>query len=98
MTVADTAGAASARGDGAAEAPRIKIVADDSKNAILIEATLADYRRVMKVIGTLDVVPNQVLIEATIAEISLNDDLQFGVRWAVQGKKAWSAHVLMSRR
>jgi general secretion pathway protein D len=41
-------------------------VADDSKNAILMEATLADYRRLMKVIETLDVVPNQVLIDATM--------------------------------
>lgn len=71
---------------GAAE-PRIKIVADDSKNAILLEATAADYRRVMRVITTLDVVPNQVLIEAAIAEVTLNDDLQFGVRWSLQGKK-----------
>jgi general secretion pathway protein D len=85
---AETTTPASGSGDDGADGPRIKIVADDSKNAILIEATLADYRRVMKVIGTLDVVPNQVLIEATIAEITLNDDLQFGVRWALQGKKA----------
>lgn len=88
MTAADTASAAPAGGDGSAEPPRIKIVADDSKNAILIEATLTDYRRVMKVVRTLDVVPNQVLIDATIAEISLNDDLKFGMRWALQGKAA----------
>ena len=59
--------------------PRIKVVADENKNAILIEATPVDYRRVMRVIGALDVVPNQVLIEATIAEITLNDDLKFGL-------------------
>jgi general secretion pathway protein D len=88
LSAADTAGSALAGGDDGAEAPRIKLVADDSKNAILIEATLADYRRIMKVIGTLDVVPNQVLIEATIAEITLNDDLKFGVRWSMQGKAA----------
>jgi general secretion pathway protein D len=53
-----------------------------------MEATLADYRRLMKVIETLDVVTNQVLIDATIAEITLNDDLKFGVRWSLQGKLA----------
>ncbi len=84
----DTAGPAPGRSEDSAEAPRIKIVADDSKNAILMEATLADYRRLMKVIETLDVVPNQVLIDATIAEITLNDDLKFGVRWSLQGKRA----------
>jgi general secretion pathway protein D len=81
-------GSASAAGEDGSEMPRIKIVADDSKNAILMEATLTDYRRIMKVIATLDVVPNQVLIDATIAEVTLNDDLKFGVRWALQGKLA----------
>jgi general secretion pathway protein D len=68
--------------------PRIKVVADENKNAVLIEATPADYRRVMRVIGALDVVPNQVLIEATIAEVTLNDDLKFGLRWYLQNKSS----------
>jgi general secretion pathway protein D len=76
------------QGTGEDAGPRIKIVADDSKNAILMEATPSDYRRLMKVIETLDVVPNQVLIDATIAEITLNDDLKFGVRWSLQSKSA----------
>jgi general secretion pathway protein D len=88
LSAADSAGSAPAGREDGVEAPRIKIVADDSKNAILMEATLADYRRIMKVIATLDVVPNQVLIDATIAEITLNDDLKFGVRWSLQGKAA----------
>ena len=54
------------------------------RTSMLIEATPADYRRIMRVIGTLDVMPNQVLLEATIAEVTLNDDLKFGVRWHLQ--------------
>lgn len=75
-------------GDASAEEPRVKIVADEAKNAILIEATQADYKRVMRVIENLDVMPNQVLIEATIAEITLNDDLKFGLRWFLNGKSS----------
>jgi general secretion pathway protein D len=30
---------------------------------------------------SLDAMPNQVLIEATIAEVALTDDLKFGIRW-----------------
>jgi general secretion pathway protein D len=84
----ETAAPPPGSGEDVAEGPRIKLVADDSKNAILMEATLADYRRLMKVIETLDVITNQVLIDATIAEITLNDDLKFGVRWSLQGKRA----------
>jgi general secretion pathway protein D len=74
--------------DGTADGPRVKIVADEAKNAILIEATNADYMRVQQVISKLDLMPNQVLIEATIAEVTLNDDLKFGVRWYMQKKNA----------
>jgi general secretion pathway protein D len=80
--------AAQGGGDPSADEPRVKIVADDAKNAILIEATRADYKRVMAIIGNLDVMPNQVLIEATIAEVTLNDELKFGLRWYLNGKSS----------
>ena len=66
----------------------MRVAADDAKNALLIEASAADYRRLMRVIGTLDVMPNQVLLEATIAEITLNDQLKFGLRWTLQSRNA----------
>ena len=74
--------------DGDADGPRVKIVADEAKNAILVEATKADYQRILRVMGRLDRMPNQVMIEATIAEVTLNDDLKFGVRWYMQQKNA----------
>lgn len=74
--------------DGDPDASRVKIVADEAKNAILIEATKADYQRVLQVVGQLDQMPSQVLIEATIAEVTLNDELKFGVRWYMQKKNS----------
>ena len=74
--------------DAETEGPRVKIVADEAKNAILVEATKADYQRVLQVIGKLDRMPNQVVIEATIAEVTLNDELKFGVQWYMQKKNA----------
>jgi len=74
--------------DEATGEPRVKIAADEAKNVVLIEATAADYRRIMRVIGTLDVIPNQVLIEATIAEITLTDELKFGLRSSLRGKSS----------
>ena len=66
---------------GDQEAAPFRIVADPAKNAILIEATPKEYRRVLRFIKTLDVIPNQVMIDATIAEVSLTDQLRFGLRW-----------------
>lgn len=67
--------------------PRIKVVADPAQNALLILASQEDFKRVARVIANLDIVPNQVLIEATIAEVTLNDDLKFGVRWFLQNQR-----------
>ncbi|OBS52680.1 type II secretion system protein GspD [Methylosinus sp. 3S-1] len=70
---------------------RYKFAVDDAKNAIVVLATPEDYKRVLKVVETLDVLPNQVFIEATIAEVTLNDDLSFGVRWFLQKNASMGA-------
>ena len=77
----DTAGSSLVGDDS-----RVKISADDSNNAVIVMATAEDYKRIHRVIESLDVVPNQVLIEASIAEVTLTDDMQFGVRWYLQNK------------
>ena len=59
----------------------IRIIADDANNALVILATPADYRMVEAAIKKLDIVPLQVLIEATIAEVTLNDQLKYGIEW-----------------
>jgi general secretion pathway protein D len=63
---------------------RYKLGVDDAKNALVVMATPEDYRRLRQVIETLDVLPNQIFLEATIAEVTLNDALRFGVRWFLQ--------------
>ncbi len=49
-------------------------------------ATADDYKRLRRVLEALDVLPNQVFIQATIAEVDLNDQLNFGVNWYFQHK------------
>lgn len=63
---------------------RYKIGVDDAKNALVVMATPEDYRRLRQVIESLDVLPNQIYLEATIAEVRLNDELRFGVRFFLQ--------------
>jgi len=59
----------------------INIIADQDSNALLIMASPRDYRGIEAVIKQLDAQPRQVLIEATIAEVTLSDTLDYGVRW-----------------
>jgi general secretion pathway protein D len=59
----------------------LRIVADDANNALLIVCTPADYERIFEMLQEIDSQPNQVMLEATIAEVTLNDELNFGMRW-----------------
>ena len=62
----------------------IKVIADTDNNSILVLASQEDYRSIEAAIRRLDVPPRQVLIEATIAEVSLSDNLSYGVRWFLE--------------
>lgn len=58
-----------------------RIVADDVNNALLIHASPFEYQRILSMIQKLDTLPSQVMIEATIAEVTLNDELKYGLSW-----------------
>lgn len=57
----------------------VKIVASKANNALLIRATPEVYESIEATLQRLDTAPWQVLIEATIAEVALNDALRYGV-------------------
>ena len=62
----------------------VRVVADDKRNALLIRAPRAEYRRIEKALRELDKAPVQVLIEASIVEVSLTGNLAYGVEWFVE--------------
>src|SRR5581483_10268671 len=74
-------GGGGAGGPGELALPPVHIVADEKNNALVIFARPRDYKMIEAMIQRLDIVPLQVLIEATIAEVTLNDNLQFGLQW-----------------
>jgi len=67
---------------GAPDAPRI--MADDANNAVLVMATPAEYEAIEEVLAKLDIQPLQVMIEASIIEVSLRDQLRFGVQYFIK--------------
>jgi general secretion pathway protein D len=67
----------------------IRITADPIRNALIIEAIPGDYQLVEKILGRLDVLPRQVLIEVVIAEISLDKATELGVEWTFK-KDNWT--------
>jgi general secretion pathway protein D len=58
----------------------VKIIVDELNNNIIIQGTQADYEFLLRTIKKLDVLPRQVLIEAKIISVELNDSFNFGVQ------------------
>src|SRR5947208_616071 len=67
-------------GGGEAE-DHIRILANRRNNALLIYATPNEYSIIEKMLRKIDIIPLQVMIEATIAEVTLNDNLNYGTQF-----------------
>jgi len=57
------------------------IVADEVNNSLLIKTTPLSFEKIEAAIKEIDVQPVQVLLEATIAEVTLRDELDYGIQW-----------------
>jgi general secretion pathway protein D len=65
-----------------ADAPKeVGVAADDSRNALIVRGTRSVQQQVKALLTELDSAPRQVLLEATIAEVTLNNDMSLGTRW-----------------
>jgi general secretion pathway protein D len=62
----------------------IKVVANKATNAVVVRATPAVWEQVEATLRRIDAAPAQVLIEATIAEVLLNDALRYGVQYFIE--------------
>ena len=71
----------------------VRVIADKDNNALLVLATPTDYEIIESALVKLDVIPRQVLVEVTIAEVTLSDDLKFGVDWFLTGRSVGEASV-----
>ncbi|MGL4542284.1 MAG: secretin N-terminal domain-containing protein, partial [Polymorphobacter sp.] len=82
---ATAATGASAAGPGAGPgAMRAIITSDETNNAVIVYGTPRDYAIIEDALRKLDVLPYQVLIEAAITEVTLNDNMRYGVEWNFQ--------------
>jgi general secretion pathway protein D len=59
----------------------VRIAANTTNNAIMIYSGGREYQMILDAIRQIDIPVDQVLIEATIAEVTLNDELKYGVQW-----------------
>lgn len=64
----------------------LRVMADEINNVVLVYGTRGEYEKIEATLKRLDVPPTQVLIEASIIEVTLTDDLKYGLQWAFTDK------------
>ena len=68
-------------GSGGPQMPNVRITADPANNSVLIYANADEYKIIERTLNQLDRPRMQVAIEVTIAEVTLNDQLNYGVQF-----------------
>lgn len=74
----DIAAALEDRGE---DAPPVRIRANEASNTLIVWGDEEDRAAISDLVARLDILPEQVMIEVTIVEVVLNDELRFGVQW-----------------
>ncbi len=63
------------------DSEEVSVVADVMNNSILVRASPRNYKKILDALKQLDIVPLQVLVQASIIEITLGGNLQYGISW-----------------
>jgi general secretion pathway protein D len=72
---------------GSSKAGDLRIVANNDSNSLMILATPAEFSVIEAALRRLDAPSRQVLIEASLAEVTLTDEMRYGVQWSYNGKQ-----------
>lgn len=62
----------------------VNITADEVNNALVIAATPKQYTAMLQALNRLDTAPVQVFLEAAIAEVTLTDNMKYGLQYFYQ--------------
>ncbi|MDD2545118.1 MAG: type II secretion system secretin GspD [Burkholderiaceae bacterium] len=87
-TTAPAFGAATRQTTPGSQAPvvatlgNLRVMADEINNAVLVWGSRVEYNKIEAALKRLDLPPTQVLIEASIIEVTLSDDLKYGLEWS----------------
>jgi general secretion pathway protein D len=82
----DLGGAAGGAGGNQPVLEGVRITPDTSTNSLLVFASTENYRIIEQTLRQLDQPQLQVGIDATVAEVTLNDNLSYGVQFFLQSQ------------
>ena len=79
------AGSAGQAAGGEVDLNTIRIIPNAENNAVLLYATPAEHDTIEAMLHKIDILPLQVRIDAVIAEVTLNDTLNYGTQFFFKG-------------
>ncbi len=65
----------------------VTMTVDERSNTLIFYTSGIEYQTLLPMIKRLDVMPKQILLEATIAEVTLTDELAMGLEFAIKNGK-----------
>jgi general secretion pathway protein D len=94
LSAAGSGGTLGGRGNGEALLPNTRITPDITNNSILVYASQETQRIVEQTIRQIDRPLRQVAIDATVAEVTLNDALTYGVQYFLNSRNPGSQNAV----
>ena len=79
------AAARTAKGETEVSTQPFDIIPDEATNSLILRASLSEYADALEILKTVDVYPQQVLLEVLVGEVNLKDDLRLGIDWTWTG-------------
>jgi len=70
----------------------VRIFSDGALNRLVIRTTPRTYASIKALLDRLDVVPAQVLLQVTVAEVTLSDEMQYGLE--LSAASSWGGNTM----
>jgi Flp pilus assembly secretin CpaC len=68
---------------GAKPEEQLRIVPDQATNSLIIYGTAQEFQNIKNILKDLDIIPRQVLMDVLVAEVTLTDNLSFGIEYEI---------------
>ncbi|QBG35297.1 secretin N-terminal domain-containing protein [Litorilituus sediminis] len=66
---------------------QVQFSLDKQQNALIFNTTPIEYKKILTLLEKIDVLPGQVILDVTILEVTLKDDMKSGVDWLYDNSK-----------
>jgi general secretion pathway protein D len=85
--------ATGAGAEGAALKEGVRVIPDEENNLLVVVAPPYEWNIISRILKELDIMPRQVLNEVLIAEVTLTDQLKYGIEFLIGGTASTTSNT-----